>query len=162
MSTVRNAFPSKNVYFTEQWTDGRGSFAADFGWHINNLMIGAPRNWSRNVLEWNLAADQNYGPYTPGGCTTCQGALTINGNTVTRNLAYYSVAHSAKFVRPGSVRVASNVPGSLQNVAYRTPTGQKVLLVLNTSSATQTFAIQFRNKYLTTQLPGGAAGTYVW
>ncbi|WP_052695002.1 glycoside hydrolase family 30 protein [Hymenobacter sp. AT01-02] len=88
MSQVRNAFPSKNVYFTEQWVDGRSNnFAGDFGWHVNNLIIGATRNWSKNVLEWNLASDQNFGPHTPGGCSTCLGAVTINGNTVTRNVA---------------------------------------------------------------------------
>ncbi len=162
MTTVHNAFPSKHVYFTEQWTGGPGNFAGDFSWHMNNLIIGAPRNWSRNVLEWNLAADQNYGPHTPGGCSTCLGALTISGDAVTRHSAYYTVAHAAKFVLPGSVRVASNMPGNLPNVAFQTPAGRKVLVVLNAGSATQTFDIQFRGKAMTTQLPAGAAGTYVW
>ncbi|UYZ63113.1 glycoside hydrolase family 30 protein [Hymenobacter weizhouensis] len=162
MSTVRNAFPGKHVYFTEQWTGGPGNFAEDFKWHMANLIIGAPRNWSRNVLEWNLAADPNYNPHTPGGCTTCLGALTISGDAVTRNSAYYTVAHAAKFVRPGSVRIGSNGPTTLPHVAYRTPTGQKVLIVLNTGSAPQTFDILFRGKAATTQLPAGAAGTYVW
>ncbi|RSK33213.1 glycoside hydrolase family 30 protein [Hymenobacter metallilatus] len=162
MSTVRNAFPGKNVYFTEMWTGGPGNFNADFKWHMDNLIIGATRNWSRNVLEWNLAADQNYGPHTPGGCTTCLGAITINGNTVTRNSAYYTVAHAAKFVRPGSVRINTNVPGNLQNVAFKNPDGRKVLLVLNTGSTSQTFDIQYRGKAVTTTLDAGSAGTYVW
>ena len=71
MSTVHDAYPNKNVYFTEQWIGGPGNFADDLNWHTNNLIIGATRNWSRNVLEWNLAADQNYGPHTNGGCSTC-------------------------------------------------------------------------------------------
>ena len=37
----------------------------------------------------------------------CQGAITIDGDKVTRNIAYYAVAHASKFVRPGSVRIAS-------------------------------------------------------
>ena len=60
------------------------------------------------MLEWNLAADPRHQPHTPGGCTTCLGAVTIDGNQVTRNPAYYIIAHAAKFVRPGSVRIASN------------------------------------------------------
>ena len=40
---------------------------------------------------------------------------------MTRNSAYYTVAHSSKFVRPGSVRIATNVPTNLPNVAYKTP-----------------------------------------
>lgn len=162
MTAVHNAFPNKNVYFTEQWIGGPGKFADDFGWHLKNLIIGAPRNWSRNVLEWNLAADPSYGPHTPGGCTSCLGAITISGDQVTRNPAYYTVAHAAKFVRPGSVRIASNGPDNLQNVAYKTPDGRKVLLVLNSGSARQTFDIHYGGRALTTALPSGGAGTYVW
>ncbi|MCB2409762.1 glycoside hydrolase family 30 protein [Hymenobacter lucidus] len=162
LTTVHNAYPTKNVYFTEQWVGGPGNFAGDFGWHINTLIIGATRNWSKNVLEWNLAADQNYGPYTNGGCNTCLGALTINGNSVSRNTAYYTVAHAAKFVRPGSVRIDTNVPGSLSNVAFKAPNGKKVLIVQNSGSQTQSFDIQYRGKVVSTTLTAGAVGTYVW
>src|SRR5207237_1219807 len=75
LSQVRDAYPDKNIYFTEQYTASTGSFGGDLSWHVNNLIIGATRNWSRNVLEWNLANDPGYGPHTNGGCTTCKGAL---------------------------------------------------------------------------------------
>ncbi|WP_426491755.1 glycoside hydrolase family 30 protein [Hymenobacter sp. 102] len=162
MTTVRNAFPAKNVYFTEQWTDGNSPFSESFRFHMSNLMIGAPRNWSRNVIAWNLASDQNFGPHTPGGCSSCMGAVTISGNTVTRNATYYTVAHAAKFVRPGSVRINTNTPTNLPNVAFKNPGGQKVLLVMNTGGSTQTFDITYRGKAATTSLEAGAAGTYVW
>ena len=71
LSQVHNAYPSKNAYFTEQWVGGPGDFATDQSWAIKNLIVGAPRNWSRNVLEWNLAADPNYNPHTVGGCGNC-------------------------------------------------------------------------------------------
>lgn len=161
MSTVHNAFPAKNVYFTEQWVGGPGNFAADLSWHVSNLIIGATRNWSRNVLEWNLASDPNYGPHTPGGCENCLGAVTISGNTVTRNTAYYTIAQAAKFVRPGSVRIGTNLPADLPNVAFKNPAGQKVLIVLNTGAA-QTFGIKYRGKVATTQLATGAVGTFIW
>jgi len=162
MSAVHDAYPTKNVYFTEQWVGGPGNFAGDLAWHINNLIIGATRNWSRNVLEWNLAADPNYGPHTVGGCTTCLGALTIGQATVSRNVSYYIVAHASKFVRPGSVRIDSNTPDNLSNVAFKTADGKKVLIVLNTASALQNFNIKFNNKIVTTSLGGGSVATFVW
>ena len=162
LSQVHNAYPSKNVYFTEQYVGGPGNFGSDLEWAMKNLIIGAPRNWSRNVLEWNMAADQNYGPHTTGGCGNCQGAFTINGTSVGRNTSYYIIAHASKFVRPGSVRVNSNIPGSLQNVAYRTTDGKKVLIVLNDGTSAQTFTVQFNGKNFSTTLNGGAVGTYVW
>ena len=161
LTPVHNAYPNKNIYFTEQYTSSTGSFNGDLQWHIQNLIIGATRNWSRNVIEWNLASDPNFGPHTNGGCTGCQGALTI-GSDVTRNVSYYIIAHAAKFVRPGSVRIASNISGSLQNVAFKNPDGKKVMVVLNTSSSAQTFNIRFNNKIITPTLPAGAVGTFVW
>ena len=56
----------------------------------------------------------------------CQGAVTIDGNPVTKNLAYYSIAHASKFIRPGSVRIASNYIDSLPNVAFATPSGKSI------------------------------------
>lgn len=161
LSQVHNAYPDKNVYFTEQWTSGPGDFAADLKWHLKNLIIGAMRNWSKNVLEWNLASDPNYQPHTPGGCSTCMGALTI-GSTVTRNESYYIIASAARFVRPGSIRIASNITGNLQNVAFKTPNDDKVLIVLNDGTNKQSFQIQFAGKFVATSLDGGSVGTYVW
>ncbi|WP_207423020.1 glycoside hydrolase family 30 protein [Desertivirga brevis] len=162
LSAVHDAHPDKNIYFTEQWVGGPGNFSGDLKWHVENLIIGASRNWSRNVLEWNLAADPSYRPYTNGGCSTCLGALTVNGSTFSRNVSYYIIAHASKFVRPGSVRIASNMANNLPNVAFKNPDGKKVLIVLNTSAATENFNIKFNNKTTTATLASGAVGTFVW
>lgn len=162
LSDVHNAHPDKNLYFTEQWVGGPGNFAGDLSWHIENVIIGSMRNWSRNALEWNLAADPTYKPHTPGGCTLCLGAITIDGANVIRNVAYYIIAHASKFVRPGSVRIGSNSSGTLLNVAFKNPQGKKVLIVLNKNSGPQSFHIRFNGKMVTTQLDNGAVGTYIW
>lgn len=162
LSGVHNAFPDKNLYFTEQWVGAPGNLAEDLKWHVENLIIGATRNWCRNVLEWNLASDQSYDPHTDGGCDRCLGTVTISGNNVKRNPAYYILAHSAKSVRPGSIRVDTNTPGSLPNVAFVTPDGKKVLIVVNTSQAKKNFNIKFRGKWAQASLDAGAVGTYIW
>lgn len=161
LSTVHDAHPDKNVYFTEQYTASTGDFAGDLKWHVKNVVIGSMRNWSRNALEWNLANNPVYGPHTNGGCTTCKGAVTI-GTTVNRNVAYYIIAQASKFVRPGSVRIQSDIQGALHNVAFVTPTGGKVLIVLNDGNALQSFNIKYKDKWLATTLDAGAVGTYVW
>ena len=161
MGTVHAQYPQKNLYFTEQYTASSGSFNGDFQWHTKNLIIGATRNWSRNVLEWNLAADATFGPHTSGGCSTCLGALTIDNNIV-RNVSYYVIAHASKFVRPGSVRIDSNISGDLQNVAFVNPDGKIVLIVLNNGSTTSTFKIEFNGKVVIPTLTPGAVGTFVW
>ncbi|MBH8558899.1 glycoside hydrolase family 30 protein [Hymenobacter negativus] len=162
LGKVHDAHPEKNVYFTEQWIGAPGKFAGDLAWHTRTLIIGATRNWARTVLEWNLAADPQQNPHTPGGCTECLGAITLAGNAVTRNPAYYIVAHASKFARPGSVRIASTLPDKLPNVAFRTPTGQRVLVVLNDGAAAQSFNIGQGGRQAVATLPAGAVGTYVW
>lgn len=163
LTQVHNAHPDKHVYFTEQWIGAPGNFPEDLKWHVQTLIIGATRNWARTVLEWNLAADPNHKPYTDrGGCTTCLGAITISGNQVIRNPAYYIIAHASKFVRTGSVRIGSNIINNLHNVAFKTPTGQKVLIVINDSNENKNFIIKWGGKVVTTSLSGGTAGTYVW
>jgi glucosylceramidase len=169
LTTVHDAHPDRNVYFTEQYTASNGSFAGDLRWHVRNLVVGAPRNWSRTVLEWNLANDENFGPHTSGGCSTCLGAVTINSSSsaVTRNVAYYIVGHLSRFVDAGSVRVASTATGgskttSLANVAFRTPAGRYVLVVMNDGKTTQTFNIAYAGRRVTHSLAVGAVATYVW
>jgi glucosylceramidase len=162
LSAVHNAHPNKNIYFTEQWIEAPGDFASDIKWHFRELMIGAPRNWSKTVLQWNLAADPNNGPFTPGGCTRCLGAVTIAGSTVTKNSAYYIIAHSSKFVPPGSVRIQSNTSVELPNVAYKTPDGKIVVIVLNNTDAQKSFNINVASEPISTVLPAGSVATYVW
>jgi glucosylceramidase len=163
LSVVHAAHPDKAIYFTEQWVGAPGNMAGDVAWHVKNLIIGATRNWARTVLEWNLAADPNQRPHTPGGCTQCLGAVTIApGDVVIRNPAYYIIAHASKFVRPGSVRISSGIPAHLPNVAFKTPSGSKVLIVFNDSTLTQPFTIRSGRREVSHQLPAGAVGTYVW
>jgi len=162
LSKVHDAYPAKNVYFTEQWVGSKTTFESNLAWHTKTLLIGAPRNWARTVLEWNLAADPQQNPHTPGGCTECLGAVTLAGNAVTRNPAYYVIAHASKFVRPGSVRIGSTLPDKLPNVAFRAPNGRRVVIVQNDGPAAQSFNIRYQGKLLTSSLAAGAVGTYVW
>ena len=134
----------------------------DYEWHMQNVMIGSTRNWAKVALEWNLANNTTFGPHTPGGCTQCKGALTINGSTFTRNVSYYIVAQLSKFVPPGSKRIKSNAPGNVNQVAFITPEGKRVLLVMNEGSIALNFNIKLNNTYATAQLPGGTVATYIW
>jgi glucosylceramidase len=161
LSTVHNAYPAKNVYFTEQWVGGPSNFAGDMKWFMQNIIIGATRNWSKNVIAWNLASDPAYDPHTNGGCSTCEGALTISSG-YTRNVSYYIIAHESKFIPAGSVRIATNMPTNLLNVAFKTPEGRKVLLVFNNSDATQNFNIGYKGRTAATSLGSGSVATYVW
>jgi glucosylceramidase len=161
LTKVHDAHPDKNLYFTEQWVGGPSNFGEDLKWHVSTLIIGATRNWSKTVLEWNLAADSAYNPHTIGGCTTCLGALTISPS-VSRNVAYYIIGHASKFVPAGSKRIASSLIEKLDNVAFKTPNGKTVLIVVNNNSNVQSFNIKYKGKMSVATLPAGAVATYIW
>lgn len=189
MSVVHAAFPDKHLYFTEQMIVERpGSPRIEIAAQVKRMIVDVTRNWSRNVILWNFAADPLNDPHTDdGGCSMCQGAVTIDNDKVTKNLAYYVIAHASKFIRPGSVRIGSTNPGDmsvaltndeerrevvrvatfnnqsvLPNVAFRTPEGKYVLVVANNTWNTGSFRIQFRSQYVNIRLNPGAVGTYVW
>ena len=189
LTLVHTARPDKNLYFTEQMVvEDPSSKTIKIAEPVKELMIAAPRNWSKNVILWNLAADPSYGPHTnDGGCPVCQGAITIDGDNVSYNIAYYTIAHASKFVRPGSVRIASTAPGDasvdltedeeqpsvkrvtliehtdvLPNVAYKRPDGKIVLIVANDKDQPQHFRVQYKGMTANFKLNAGSVGTYVW
>jgi glucosylceramidase len=163
LTAVHNAQPSKNIYFTEQYTAAAGDFAGDLKWHLKNVVIGSMRNWSKNALEWNLAANSAHDPHTNGGCDDCKGAITVTtSSNYSRNVAYYIIAHASKFVPAGSVRINSNVIAGLNNVAFKTPAGKVVLIVENDNNFNLTFNIKHNGEWVATTLPAGAVGSYVW
>ena len=163
LSSVRNTFPTKNVYFTEQWTASNGNFGGDLKWHTKNVVIGSMRNWSKNALEWNLANDPQFKPYTSGGCTMCKGAITVNSTeNYAKNVSYYIIAHASKFVPQNSVRIASTQPGNLATVAFKREDGKVVLIVENDGNNAESFNIRINGKIATLSLDAGAVGTYIF
>jgi glucosylceramidase len=189
MSKVHLARPDKNIYFTEQMiTERRGGPTIAIAPTVKRMIVDTTRNWSRNVILWNLAADRDNKPHTDnGGCPMCQGAITIDKDTVSRNLAYYTIAHASKFVRPGSVRIGSTNRGdesvaltedeerpgvkrialientqTLPNVAFKTPDGKIVLIVANDTQSISSFGVQHNGLFANIRLNPGAVGTYIW
>ncbi|REC78664.1 glucosylceramidase [Chryseobacterium elymi] len=163
LSTVHNAFPDKNLYFTEQWTGSKGTFNEDLNWHIKNVIIGSMRNWSRIALEWNVANDPQYKPHTDGGCTECKGAITVSDSeNFTRNVSYYIIAHASKFIPAGSQRIASTQTETLSTAAFKTPAGKTVLIIQNGNSTGESFNIKYNGKTAPVTLSGNSAATYVF
>jgi glucosylceramidase len=94
------------------------------------------------------------------GATGASG-VTV-GATIKRNPGYYLMAHSARFIRPGSVRVYSSEVDPLPNVACLTPDSRMVTVVLNDSDHTRRFRVQHQDAYATLELGAGDIATLRW
>lgn len=167
MSLVHQAHPDKGLYFTEisggEWAT---NFSENLQWNMRNVFIGTTANWSKNVLMWNLALDQNFGPKN-NGCQDCRGVVTINNGTgaVTKNVEYYSIGHFAKFIRPGSFRIKSETQGDMNGinqVAFETPSGNKVLVIANDLSTSKEIIVKEGAKQIQYSIPAKSVATLVW
>ena len=103
---LQHRFRDKGVWFTEcsgshGATDPPAQFFADtLKWHTRNLVIGVTRNWGKTVVNWNLALHPDGGPHN-GGCDTCTGVVTVDGDTWSQNAEYFTLGHLARFVAAG-------------------------------------------------------------
>jgi O-glycosyl hydrolase len=169
-STVEAAYPTFGNWFTECSGETSGNFAGDFGWGMENIILGAPNNWAKGVTEWNLALNENSGP-TNGGCTNCYGFVTINTSvspaTVTPTTSYYTFG-MANGVVPGAYRIQSNsaaiAASGIEDTAYLNPNGSVTLIVYNDATTSTTFDVNWApsNINFVYTLPANSAATFYW
>ncbi|SFB82681.1 glucosylceramidase [Flexibacter flexilis DSM 6793] len=167
MSTVHNAYPEKGLYFTEiSGGDWSPDFSGNLMWHMEKVLLGTMKNWSKSVIYWNLALDENHGPKNKG-CGDCRGVITIpsSGNgKIIRNVEYYLLGHTAKFIRPGAYRVSSEglTDSNIKYLAFVNPDGSKVVVALNKGNADK--AVNFKSGARTFRyvLPANGVTTLTW
>lgn len=147
----------------------------------SEIVIGAMRNWASSVGLWNLALDPTGGPVQKPntGCGGCKGIVTIDPQThaVAYNLPYFQLGQLGRFVTPGARRVATNhlvsyydrvgqnqygVSGSVDDVAVRNPDGSLVLVAYNNAASAVRFAIAWKGRYISYELPAHATVTFSW
>jgi glucosylceramidase len=167
MSTVHNAHPDKDLYFTEiSGGDWATDFSANLQWNMMNIFIGTTKNWSKTALLWNLALDENFGP-TNNGCSNCRGVVTISTSTgaITKNVEYYSIGHFSKFVRNGAVRISSTPTSSVPNVdfvAFKNTDDKRVIVFSNAGSSSQSVVVKDGEKQFKVSLPASSVATILW
>jgi glucosylceramidase len=147
----------------------------------SEIVIGAMRNWASSVSLWNLALDPSGGPVQrPNtGCWNCKGIVTIDPQThsVTYNLAYYQLGQIGRFVKPGARRVATDhfvsyyagaghnhygASRGLDDMAVRNRDGSLALVAYNNTTSPARFAIDWKGRYISYELPAHATVTFSW
>lgn len=162
-SVVHDAYPDKAIHFTEITGSTNGTFGPDLGWHMRNIMLGAPNNWAASTMHWNLVLDEQSKPRN-GGAETVRPVITMDSDSfaLTRSPEYYAIAHVAKFVQRGAVRLKATSDGAVIASAYRNPDGSTVLIMLCDASVPQTTTIVFNDKAVEQTLQPGDVMTLVW
>ncbi|KAF7363002.1 Glycoside hydrolase family 30 protein [Mycena venus] len=82
-ATFHNAFPSKNIYFTECSGTYGSDWWTDIKWYMDNLWIGSLENFAGVGLMYNIALDGNGLPILPGTNSCgggCRPIVTVNSD----------------------------------------------------------------------------------
>ncbi|MFC4149827.1 ricin-type beta-trefoil lectin domain protein [Micromonospora mangrovi] len=129
-------------------------------------IVNYARNWSRSVVKWSLAVNQNMGPHN-GGCGTCTGLITVHegdsrAGQVDYTIEYYTTGHLTKFVRPGAYRIDSTASSAVPNVAWRNPDGSKALIAHNGGTSAQSVKVVWGGQSFTYSLPARTTATFTW
>ncbi|KAF4583637.1 hypothetical protein EYR38_002392 [Pleurotus pulmonarius] len=103
--TFHNAFPSKEIYFSECSGTFGSDWWSDIKWYMDNLWIGSLEHNAVAALMWNIALDGNGNPKTPGtdscGGSGCRALVTVNSDgTWSVNQEFYSMAQASKAIIP--------------------------------------------------------------
>ena len=164
MTEVYEAFPDKEVWFTEasggEWVPPFNDAFADQMMHV----VSATRNYAKTVVWWNIALDQNNGPQLPE-ISTCRGLVTINSLTgeITYNVDYYTMGHISKFVQPGAYRIESdNYHSNVESTAFKNPDGSIVLILSNRTIIDRKIEVVYKNSSFDYELIGKSAVTFIW
>lgn len=158
---IYQVYPDKEVHFTE---GSGGEWIPAFEPAFSNLLrtgISILRNHSRSFVLWNVALNENNGPFVPGfGQSTCRGIVTVNqvNKDYELTLDYYGLAHFSKFVRPGAVRIASTETEEIRSIAFENRDDSVVAVVFNDSE--QVRNVKIKDVQYTS--PAKSAQTIVW
>ncbi len=166
------ARPDKELIFTEtsigMWNDGR-NLEKRLVDDMREVALGTVGNGCRAVMVWNLMLDTDRGPYRPGGCSTCYGAVDLersNWKTIHYNSHYYIIGHMSAVVRPGAIRIGKKgdrVNNSLMYEAFQNTDGTTAFVVANQSDENQKISIQIREgKYLNLTMQGKSVSSLIW
>jgi len=134
MTTLHNKFPDKHIYFSE------GSV---FGMEGAAQIITFLRHWARSYNVWVTIIDHRAQP-NPGPHDCSPTCIVLNSDTLALDYRfdYYMYGQFMKFIRPGAVRIHSDLPSkSLPNVAVRNSDGAIVLVVTNLKNSPARFAV---------------------
>ncbi|WP_129338037.1 glycoside hydrolase family 30 beta sandwich domain-containing protein [Cellulomonas endophytica] len=125
------------------------AFADSLYWHSSRVVLPALDHWASAVLEWNLAPDPTGGPHV-GGCGTCTGFVTLDGDLARWSGELAVLAHASRFLPRGSVRVgSSSTAANVTQVAFQEPDGAVVVLLHQSGWTTRAVTIDVAGRRFT-------------
>lgn len=156
LTRIHNRYPNKDLYQTE--------LSPGCSYSPIQLIINTTRNWAQTAITWNVALDNDNGPYHANEPNTCKPLVRVDQATgsTTYTDAFYQEGQVSKFVLPGAVRIESNDHSDVRNVAFKNPDGSKVFVAWNSSSGSRSFSLNWGNQHVDYTIAAGSVATFTW
>jgi glucosylceramidase len=155
---VKEAFPDKNLIFTEGCND-RFDIKRINEWahgeHYGLSMVNDFNTGTCAWTDWNVLLDDKGGPNHVGNFCFAPVHLDSKTGKLIYTSAYYYLGHFSKFIRPGAKRiVSSSSRDQLQTTAFINEDGKVAVVVLNATDEKIDYNIWLAGKAApTTALP---------
>jgi len=132
---VHEAFPDKNLLFTEGCSDTFDPAKINdwkYGELYGKSMVNDFNNGVVGWTDWNVLLDENGGPNHVGNFCFAPIHANVKTGELTYMDSYYYIGHFSKFVRPGAKRIiASSNRDELMTTAFINSDNKLVVIVLN-------------------------------
>nr|CAD7410729.1 unnamed protein product [Timema poppensis] len=155
LDTAHEAFPDKFLLYTEaciihtstQVPVYLGSWSR--GERYMSSIIEVTNHWVVGWVDWNLVLDLDGGPNWANNTVDSPIIVNATADEFYKQPMFYALAHFSKFVPPGSVRISletENNSNFIENVAFVTEEGIKVIILQNKGYTNQTVVIRDADK----------------
>jgi len=162
---VAEAFPSKNLVFTEGCIEkfdfnrlDDWSLGEKYGTSMINDFNAGTVAWT----DWNVLLDEKGGPNHIGNfCFAPVHADTRTGDLIYTS-EYYYIGHFSKFIKPGAKRIISSASrDKLLTTAYLNPDGKIAVVVMNSTDSEIPYTLWIKGKGTATNSPAHSIETLV-
>ncbi len=163
MSTVHDAYPDVDMYWTEGGPDYTDKGYATDWTKWSKTFTGILRNWCRSITAWNFALDENGKPNI--GPFPCGGLVTVNSanKSVSFSGQFWALSHYSRYVKRGARRLESKGElASVCHVAFENPDGQRVAVLTNEGDKEHTVVVRDGDKWSGVTLPADSVTTLLW
>ncbi|XP_029680713.1 putative glucosylceramidase 4 [Formica exsecta] len=149
LNEIKQLFPEKSIIYTEacigffedqkvilgSWKRGE-IYAKNI---IENML-----NWVSAWIDWNIALDMTGGPNSINNFVDSPIIVNSAADEFYKQPMFYVLGHFSKYVQPNSVRIGTTMENmaGIENIAFSTPDGGVVLIILNLTEEKKTILIE--------------------
>ena len=166
VANVHNAFPDKNLLFTEGCNERFDAKKYQFWGNAERYGINMINDFNNGTVgwtDWNILLDQNGGPNHAGNfCFAPIHADTTKDELIYTPMYYY-IGHFSKFIRPDAKRIQGIVNDkTLLSTSFKNPDGKTATIVMNPSDKEVIYSITNRTSKTNITIPAHAMQTIVY